>query len=59
MDGWQPFELIAPGSQKLQESDEVALAECNLVSQNQSPLAFRTLLCHELGAIFTFFHQSQ
>lgn len=33
VDGWQPFELIAPGSQKLQESDEVALAECNLVSQ--------------------------
>lgn len=32
VDGWQPFELIAPGSQKLQESDEVALAECNLVS---------------------------
>ncbi|XP_041791358.1 UBX domain-containing protein 6 [Chelmon rostratus] len=31
VDGWQPFELIAPGSQKLQESDEVALAECNLV----------------------------
>lgn len=31
MDGWQPFELIAPGNQKLQESDEVALAECNLV----------------------------
>uniref|UniRef100_A0A3Q3VSS8 UBX domain-containing protein 6 n=1 Tax=Mola mola TaxID=94237 RepID=A0A3Q3VSS8_MOLML len=31
VDGWQPFELIAPGSQKLQESDEVALAECSLV----------------------------
>lgn len=31
VDGWQPFELIAPGSQKLQESEEVALAECNLV----------------------------
>ncbi|XP_059197926.1 UBX domain-containing protein 6 [Centropristis striata] len=31
VDGWQPFELIAPGSQKLQEADEVALAECNLV----------------------------
>ncbi|XP_068174950.1 UBX domain-containing protein 6 [Antennarius striatus] len=31
VDGWQPFELIAPGSQKIQESDEVALAECNLV----------------------------
>ncbi|TMS19899.1 UBX domain-containing protein 6 [Larimichthys crocea] len=31
VNGWQPFELIAPGSQKLQESEEVALAECNLV----------------------------
>ncbi|KAM3619568.1 uncharacterized protein V6R79_010308 [Siganus canaliculatus] len=31
VDGWQPFELIAPGNQKLQESEEVALAECNLV----------------------------
>lgn len=31
VDGWQPFELIAPGNQKLQEADEVALAECNLV----------------------------
>lgn len=32
VDGWQPFDLIAPGGQKLQESEEVALAECNLVS---------------------------
>ncbi|XP_028299203.1 UBX domain-containing protein 6 isoform X2 [Gouania willdenowi] len=31
VDGWQPFELIAPGGQKLQESEEVALAECSLV----------------------------
>ncbi|XP_047442750.1 UBX domain-containing protein 6 [Mugil cephalus] len=31
VDGWQPFELIAPGGQKLQETEEVALAECNLV----------------------------
>ncbi|XP_029988174.1 UBX domain-containing protein 6 isoform X1 [Sphaeramia orbicularis] len=31
VDGWQPFELIAPGGQKLQQSEEVALAECNLV----------------------------
>uniref|UniRef100_M4ABN6 UBX domain-containing protein 6 n=1 Tax=Xiphophorus maculatus TaxID=8083 RepID=M4ABN6_XIPMA len=31
MDGWQPFELIAPGGQKLQESEEVTLVECNLV----------------------------
>ncbi|KAJ0065426.1 hypothetical protein NL108_010410, partial [Boleophthalmus pectinirostris] len=30
VDGWQPFELIAPGGQKLQESEDVALAECNL-----------------------------
>ncbi|XP_076009354.1 UBX domain-containing protein 6 [Genypterus blacodes] len=28
---WQPFELIAPGGQKLQEAQDVALAECNLV----------------------------
>lgn len=33
VDGWQPFELIAPGNQKLQESDDIALAECNLVSR--------------------------
>lgn len=32
VDGWQPFELIAPGSQKLRDSEDVALAECNLVS---------------------------
>ncbi|CAL8309013.1 unnamed protein product [Lota lota] len=31
VDGWQPFELIAPGSQKLKEAEDVALAECNLV----------------------------
>ncbi|XP_072294780.1 UBX domain-containing protein 6 isoform X2 [Eucyclogobius newberryi] len=31
VDGWQPFELIAPGGQKLQETEDVALAECNLV----------------------------
>uniref|UniRef100_A0A7N9AY19 UBX domain-containing protein 6 n=1 Tax=Mastacembelus armatus TaxID=205130 RepID=A0A7N9AY19_9TELE len=31
VDGWQPFELIAPAGQKLQESEEIALAECNLV----------------------------
>ncbi|MEQ2159546.1 hypothetical protein GOODEAATRI_024165 [Goodea atripinnis] len=31
VDGWQPFEIIAPGGQKLQESEEVTLVECNLV----------------------------
>lgn len=31
VDGWQPFELIAPGNQRLKESEDVALAECNLV----------------------------
>ncbi|KAL6107447.1 ubxn6 [Pungitius sinensis] len=31
VDGWQPFELLAPGGQKLTESEEVALAECHLV----------------------------
>ncbi|KAK2835762.1 hypothetical protein Q5P01_016246 [Channa striata] len=31
VDGWQPFELIAPGGQKLHESEDVALAENNLV----------------------------
>uniref|UniRef100_A0A8D3CSM5 UBX domain-containing protein 6 n=1 Tax=Scophthalmus maximus TaxID=52904 RepID=A0A8D3CSM5_SCOMX len=31
VDGWQPFELIAPGGQKLREAEEFALAECNLV----------------------------
>uniref|UniRef100_A0A673A3U4 UBX domain-containing protein n=1 Tax=Sphaeramia orbicularis TaxID=375764 RepID=A0A673A3U4_9TELE len=36
VDGWQPFELIAPGGQKLQQSEEVALAECNLVSHMET-----------------------
>lgn len=38
VDGWQPFELIAPGGQKLEEAEEVALAERNLVSENQRHL---------------------
>lgn len=29
--GWQPFELMAPGGQKLKEDEDVALNECNLV----------------------------
>ncbi|KAK3562482.1 hypothetical protein QTP86_034598 [Hemibagrus guttatus] len=29
--GWQPFELVAPGSQKLKDDEELALNECNLV----------------------------
>uniref|UniRef100_A0A8C1JH42 UBX domain-containing protein 6 n=1 Tax=Cyprinus carpio TaxID=7962 RepID=A0A8C1JH42_CYPCA len=28
--GWQPFELMAPGGQKLKEEEELALNECNL-----------------------------
>ncbi|KAG5851294.1 hypothetical protein ANANG_G00091570 [Anguilla anguilla] len=31
LDGWQPFELVAPGGQKLKEEEEVALNECGLV----------------------------
>uniref|UniRef100_A0A3P8V7V8 UBX domain-containing protein 6 n=1 Tax=Cynoglossus semilaevis TaxID=244447 RepID=A0A3P8V7V8_CYNSE len=31
VDGWQPFDLFAPGGQKLVESEDVALAESNLV----------------------------
>lgn len=34
VDGWQPFELIAPGGQKLKESEEVSFVESNLVSSN-------------------------
>ncbi|XP_061093896.1 UBX domain-containing protein 6-like [Conger conger] len=30
-DDWQPFELVAPGGQKLKEDEEVALNECGLV----------------------------
>ncbi|XP_028821265.1 UBX domain-containing protein 6-like [Denticeps clupeoides] len=30
-DSWQPFELLAPGGQKLKEDEEVAINECNLV----------------------------
>uniref|UniRef100_A0AAR2LEX2 UBX domain-containing protein 6 n=1 Tax=Pygocentrus nattereri TaxID=42514 RepID=A0AAR2LEX2_PYGNA len=29
--GWQPFELLAPGGQKLKEDEDMALNECNLV----------------------------
>ncbi|XP_041695410.2 UBX domain-containing protein 6-like [Coregonus clupeaformis] len=31
VDGWQPFELVAPGGHKLGEDQEVALNECSLV----------------------------
>ncbi|KAM6962767.1 UBX domain-containing protein 6 [Aplochiton taeniatus] len=31
VDGWQPFDLIAPGGHKLKETEEVALNESNLV----------------------------
>lgn len=31
VDGWQPFELVAPGGHVLKE-EEVALNECGLVS---------------------------
>ncbi|XP_063057013.1 UBX domain-containing protein 6 [Engraulis encrasicolus] len=30
-DGWQPFELMAPGGKKLIEDEDVPLNECNLV----------------------------
>ncbi|XP_076880613.1 UBX domain-containing protein 6 [Brachyhypopomus gauderio] len=29
--GWQPFELFAPGGQKLREDEDMALNECNLI----------------------------
>ncbi|XDV22301.1 hypothetical protein PO909_027223 [Leuciscus waleckii] len=28
--GWQPFELVVPGGQKLKDDEEFALNECNL-----------------------------
>ncbi|XP_018583825.1 UBX domain-containing protein 6 [Scleropages formosus] len=31
VDGWQPFELVAPGGQKLKDDEEVAFNECSLV----------------------------
>ncbi|MFT7808723.1 UBX domain-containing protein 6 isoform X1 [Arapaima gigas] len=31
VDGWQPFDLVAPGGQKLKEDEEVAFNECSLV----------------------------
>uniref|UniRef100_A0A8C7W0M9 UBX domain-containing protein 6 n=1 Tax=Oncorhynchus mykiss TaxID=8022 RepID=A0A8C7W0M9_ONCMY len=31
VDGWQPFELVAPGGHKLREAQELALNECSLV----------------------------
>lgn len=47
VDGWQPFELIAPGSQKLRDSEDVALAECNLVSLTlvEAPAASASGFC--------------
>lgn len=36
--GWQPFELVAPGGQKLKD-DESALNECNLVGEDQRTLS--------------------
>ncbi|XP_010870063.1 UBX domain-containing protein 6 [Esox lucius] len=31
VDGWQPFDLVAPGGHKLREDQELALNECSLV----------------------------
>ncbi|KAL1022961.1 hypothetical protein UPYG_G00034740 [Umbra pygmaea] len=31
VDGWQPFELVAPGGHKLREDQELMLNECSLV----------------------------
>lgn len=31
--GWQPFELMAPGGQKLKDDESMALNECNLVGK--------------------------
>ncbi|XP_062411619.1 UBX domain-containing protein 6 [Sardina pilchardus] len=31
VDDWQPFELMAPGGRKLNEDEDMALNECNLV----------------------------
>ena len=52
VDGWQPFELIAPGGQKLNEADDVALAECNLVSTEALK---ESTLANRLNASLTLF----
>lgn len=31
---WQPFELMAPGGQKLKDDEETPINECNLVGPN-------------------------
>lgn len=50
VDGWQPFDLIAPGGQKLQESEEQALAECNLVPAALLSFAWDTAVQADIAA---------
>lgn len=50
VDGWQPFELVAPGGQKLQESEELALAECNLVPAALLSFAWDTAVLADIAA---------
>ncbi|KAM9796585.1 UBX domain-containing protein 6 isoform 1-T1 [Syngnathus typhle] len=50
VDGWQPFELIAPGGHKLQESEDVALVECNLVPTALLTLAWDAAVQADIAA---------
>ncbi|XP_061744601.1 UBX domain-containing protein 6-like [Nerophis ophidion] len=50
-DGWQPFDLLAPGGVKLQESEDVALAECNLVPAALLSLAFDAAVQADIAAV--------
>ncbi|XP_061834609.2 UBX domain-containing protein 6 isoform X1 [Nerophis lumbriciformis] len=51
LDGWQPFDLLAPGGVKLQESEDVALAECNLVPAALLSLAFDAAVQADIAAV--------
>ncbi|XP_061895550.1 UBX domain-containing protein 6 isoform X2 [Entelurus aequoreus] len=51
VDGWQPFDLLAPGGVKLQESEDVALAECNLVPSALLSLAFDAAVRADMAAV--------
>lgn len=46
--GWQPFELVAPGGQKLKDDEEFALNECNLVGEDQRTLSAKLNLLNNI-----------
>ncbi|KAG9343229.1 hypothetical protein JZ751_014208 [Albula glossodonta] len=49
-DGWQPFELVAPGGHRLKEEEEVALNECSLVPSALLSLSWDTTVQTDISA---------